>query len=82
MSSDDNNNIVVASDNKIQRISNTTGGELVGITNNVGSISSKAPTNFFLDKNADNIFMINDGNLSYLTPSDTKLISDDIALRW
>ena len=76
MSSDDNNNINGASDNKIQRISNTTGGELVSIINNVGSISSKAPTNFFLDKNADNIFMINDGNLDYLTPSDTKLISD------
>ena len=27
MSSDDNNNMAVASDNKIQRISNTTGGE-------------------------------------------------------
>ena len=76
MSSDDNNNIVVASNNKIQRISNTTGDELVSITSNVGSNSDKAPTNLFLEKNTDNIFMINDGNLSYLTSSDTKLISD------
>ena len=82
MSSDDNNNIVVASNNKIQRISNTTGGELVSITNNVGSNSNKAPTNLFLEKNADNIFMINDGNLSYLTPSDTKLISVWSCLRY
>ena len=76
MSSDDNNNIG-ASDNKIQRISNTTGGELVSIINNVGSISVKQQTSFWIRMQI--IYLVNDGNSGYLTPSDTNLI---VVLRW